>query len=388
LKKIPTAIRFFCFILGAFIGGEILGVTAAEAKDQEIIRVLILRDVSHFRVSGQELALQDLQTGQTFFKNSKVTSLMVERDVGYRLRVKSLSISSQALILTSPRTPIVINGRRYRDKLRVLPGPNRDLWVINELPLEEYLVGLIGCEISSQWSLEALKAQAVAARTFAVFQKGSRSDSPYDVESTVNDQVYGGMGLEDLRSRKAVKETQEELLLHKGKPILTVYHSCCGGKTESAEFLLLWPGDYPYLKSVVCTFCLDSPHFLWYHRAEAENLAKILGSTGFSGPRVNEILVSERSQSRRILGLVIKGEKAPWEISGKDFRRLLGYDQLRSTNFWVKKSDGFFLFSGLGWGHGAGMCQWGAKGMADAGADYRSILNYYYQNVEIGRFPR
>jgi stage II sporulation protein D len=121
---------------------------------------------------------------------------------------------------------------------------------------------------------------------------------------------------------------------------------------------------------------------------DSKSLAKVLGSMGFPSQRVGEIQVGERSESRRVLRLLIKGEKGQWEIPGKEFRRLLGYDQLRSTNFWPKESDGVFLFSGLGWGHGVGLCQWGAKGMADAGIDYRSILKYYYQNVEIGQFPR
>ena len=84
----------------------------------------------------------------------------------------------------------------------------------------------------------------------------------------------------------------------------------------------------------------------------------------------------------------IQSEKGRLKISGKEFRRLLGYDLLRSTNFVVKESNGIYHFSGLGWGHGVGLCQWGAKGMAEAGADYRSILKYYYQEVEIGKFPR
>ncbi|MFH1758179.1 MAG: SpoIID/LytB domain-containing protein [Pseudomonadota bacterium] len=386
MKKIPTAVRFFYIFLGAFISWEIFWASAIEARTKEIIRVLILRDVSHFKVSGQELALRDLPTGQSFFKNKKVSSLTVERDVGPRLRVKGHSISARALVLTSARSPLTINGRRYRSQIRIFPGPNRDLWVINELPLEEYLVGLINCEISSQWSLDALKAQAVTARTFATFQKGNRSEGLYDVDASVNDQVYAGIGLEDHRSRRAVKETEGELLLYQGKPIFAVYHACCGGKTEFPEYL--WTGNFSYLKSIVCTYCLDSPHFLWNYQVDAESLAKVLGSMGFLSQRVREIQIGERNESRRVLQLLIRGERDQGEIPGKEFRRLLGYDQLRSTNFWLKESDGVFLFSGLGWGHGVGLCQWGAKGMADAGIDYRSILKYYYQNVEMGQLPR
>ena len=371
--------------MGVLVSWEIFGFSAADAKTGEIIRVLILRDVRNFVITGQDLILQDLSTGQKLF-NKKVSSLKVEREAGLRLRVKGHSISAKTLGVTSARGFMTINRRQYRDKIRVVPGPNRDLWVINELPLEEYLVGLINCEISSQWSLDALKAQAVAARTFAIFQKGNRADRLYDLECGVNDQVYGGAGLEDDRSRQAIRETAGEILLCKGNPIFAVYHACCGGRIESSEYL--WGESFPYLNSVVCTYCLDSPHFLWNYQMDRYQLAKAFGRAGYSALRVGEIQLGERNESGRIVRLFIKGEKDQWEIPGKEFRRLLGYDQIRSTNFWLKESNGVFLFSGLGWGHGVGLCQWGAKGMADAGINYRSILKHYYQGVEVGKIGR
>ncbi len=386
MKKTAAAVRFSYLFWVVLVSWEILGLPAADANAKEIIRVLILRDVRNFVVTGQDLVLQDLSTGQRLFKNKRVSSLTVEREAGLRLRVKGHLTFAKDLMVTSSRGFLTIKGRHYRDRIRVLPGLNRDLWVINELPLEEYLVGLINCEISSQWSLDALKAQAVAARTFAVFQKANRADRPYDLEGSVNDQVYGGAGLEDERSRQAVRETAGEILLYKGNPIFAVYHACCGGKIESSEYL--WAGSFPYLNSVVCAYCLDSPHFLWNYAVDGHQLARVLRKAGFSTLRVDEIQLGGRNESGRIVTLFIKGEKDPWEIPGKEFRRLLGYDQIRSTNFWLKENNGVFFFSGLGWGHGVGMCQWGAKGMADAGFDYFSILKYYYQGVEMGKIGR
>jgi stage II sporulation protein D len=257
--------------------------------------------------------------------------------------------------------------------------------VINELPLEQYLVGLIHCEVPPQWSGEVLKAQAVVARTYATYRKGNRVNELYDVDSRVTDQVYEGMNKEDVQAQQAVKETEGELLLYQGLPIFAVYHACCGGKTESPENL--WSGNFPYLRSTACNFCLDSPHFLWNYPIDAETLRRVLERGGFSGSHVLGIEVVERSQSGRALQVSIQSEKGRLKISGKEFRRLLGYDLLRSTNFVVKESNGIYHFSGLGWGHGVGLCQWGAKGMAEGGADYRSILKYYYQEVEIGKFP-
>ena len=378
-------LRHFSILLGPILSLGIFFALCGEGGAKEIIRVLILRDVPFCQVTGQELVLRDLPTGQTFFNNKRISSLTIEREGGSRLKVRGQAITGRAFLLTSNRGPMGINGGYYRDKLQILPGQNGDVWVVNELALEDYLVGLINYEISSQWPTEALKAQAIAARTYAVFQKGNRQDWLYDLDSGVVDQVYKGVGQEDALSRQAVKKTEGELLLYQGNPIFSVYHSCCGGKTESPESL--WAGSFPYLRSAACPYCLDSPHFLWNYRMDSEDLIKFMGGLGLSPSRVLGMELGERSKSSRVL-LVIQGERTRLEISGKEFRRLIGYDLLRSTNFVVKESHGSFLFSGLGWGHGVGLCQWGAKGMAETGADYRSILKYYYQDVTIGKMAK
>jgi stage II sporulation protein D len=371
------------FLLGIVLSW-VIPPPLAEGRDS--IRVLILREVSTVKVAAEGFYLSDLKTGQSFFKNRKITSLIFEREAGARVRLRGQNLSAPGFLVESAGSHLWINGRSYRDYLRILPGPNRDLWVINVLPLEEYLVGLINFEISSQWPMEAVKAQVIAARTYAFYQRGNRSAEPYDVDSGVSDQVYGGTGKEDARSRRAVEETRGELLLYQGNPIFSVYSACCGGKTESVEYM--WAGVFPYLRSVECAYCLDSPHFLWNYSIDGERMASALESGAVSGSRVLGLEIEERSPSRRVLNLVIQAQNGRQRTSGKDFRRLLGYDQLRSTNFIVKENEGVFQFSGLGWGHGVGFCQWGAKGMADAGADYRTILKSYYHGVEIGKNRR
>ena len=374
------------FFLGTILSLGIFFICGGLAEAKDLIRILIIRDVSQCKISGQELALRDLTTGRALFKKTKISSLTIQREKGRRLRVLGHPIAAQAFSLTSPRGPLVINGRQYRDRLKIFPGQNGGLWVINELPLEEYLVGVVHCEISSQWPWEAAKAQAVVARTYATFQGKNRAAELYDLDSGVSDQVYEGIGKEDLQSRKAVEETKGELVLYHGRPIFAVYHSCCGGETESPEYL--WPGYFPYLKGIACNFCGDSPHFLWNYPIDSEKLHRTLKRARLLDSEVLGIEIAERSESRRVLQLAVTSERGRLEISGKDFRRVLGYDFLRSTKFVVQKKESGYLFSGLGWGHGVGLCQWGAKGMADKGMDYHSILKYYYQDVEVRNIPR
>lgn len=352
---------------------------SAEANPRQTIRVLISRHLNQIKIAGFSLSIAELPSGRLLAKNRDVFT--IGREKGNLLRLQGKEIRASAFALTAGQGYFSISGKKYKGKIMVYPANNREIWVINELPLEEYLVGLINREISSQWPIEAVKAQVVAARTYALFQKENRSDYLYDLEATVNDQVYEGINFEDQLARKAVKETEGEIILYRGQPIFAVYHACCGGKTESPAYL--WSGYYPYLKSVPCSFCLDSPHFVWTYQINIDKLEKILKKRFYFHHTLEEIEEGPRNESNRITTINLRGKRDKLAIPASEFRQLLGYDHLRSTNFWVKKVNRTFSFSGIGWGHGVGLCQWGAKGMAETGADYHSIIKYYYQNVEI-----
>lgn len=353
----------------------------AEASSEKSIRVLISRDLPEVKIAGLFLSLRELPSGRELLKNKN--SITITRVQGPLLNVKGKAIWAEGFFLFSAPGYFIIQGRKYKGKVFVYPGANRDVWVVNELPLEEYLVGLVNMEISSQWPGEAIKAQVVAARTFAYYQKERRVQSLYEVEGTVNDQVYGGIAFEDDRARKAVKETTGQIIHYHGKPIFAVYHACCGGKTESPNYL--WSGDFPYLRSISCGYCFDSPHFVWNYQLSIRKLEKIFQDQGWSSSPIREIIDGERNESGRIIKVLVRRERDTLEIPAREFRQILGYDLLRSTNFWVKKNGSSFAFSGLGWGHGAGLCQWGAKGLAETGADFQSILKYYYKGIEIGK---
>jgi stage II sporulation protein D len=375
---------FFLAFLLLFPGVSFVPEKLANA--QETIRVLILRDAPMVKIAGQDLIVRDFKTGLSLFHKKGFSSLTASGGASVIVRAGDHSVSAQALTVNSPSAPLHLDGKIFRGQLILFSGPNQDVWAVNELPIEEYVVGLINYEISSQWMMEAVKAQAVAARTYAVFQKAKRAGELYHLDSSVNDQMYGGIQREDARSRTAVKQTEREILVYQGKPIFAVYSACCGGKTASPN--PLWEGSFPYLQSRECNFCLASPHFFWKWEVPAEDLAKRLAAGGFPETRVREIEIRERSPGQRVLQLAVRGDQSRLLFSGKDFRRLLGFDLLRSTRFVVKKENGIFSFLGRGWGHGVGLCQWGAKGMAEAGADYRSILKYYYRGIELRKIAK
>jgi stage II sporulation protein D len=270
------------------------------------------------------------------------------------------------------------NKQLYRGLLEIRKQDD-SLLVINEVDLEEYLYGVMKHEISPAWPPAAIKAQALAARTFALNKKMKNIGKSYDLVATIASQVYGGLAGEDPRSNKAIDETRGEILTYKGEPIAAYYHATCGGETEEVENV--WGGRAPYLESVDCKYCKDSPHYEWETKLDLSVISNALSHKGIS--EIKSIDVYERAPTGRVVKLVIRDEFGKHIMSGNEFRMALGPSVIRSTLFKMKEKRDKVEFKGNGWGHGVGMCQWGARGMAEKGYSYKKILKHYYRNAEV-----
>lgn len=274
---------------------------------------------------------------------------------------------------------LYINGRPYRGDISVSAEAG-GLSVVNELELESYIAGVINNEISSKWPVEAVKAQAVVARTYAMYQMNNHPDSPYDIEGTVMGQVYSGAAAEDPDATRAVSETAGEILTFAGEPALTVYHSNAGGMTDSSRDI--WSEYYPYLLSVTSPFDKDAPRYTWEFVLPEGSLKALLAGAGYEIGELKGIKCDELTPAGRVKSLVISGSSGSGvRMRGEDLRKIVGYSYLRSSLFSVEKKDGLFVFNGRGSGHGVGMSQWGAKGMAGSGFSYSEILRHYYRGA-------
>lgn len=272
-----------------------------------------------------------------------------------------------------------VNGRQYRDRITIYRDGDK-LLAVNSIDMEDYLVGLINHEVSSAWSLEAVKAQAVVARTYALFQADNSRDSRYDLESTIDDQVYGGSQTEDYRSAKAVRETAGEVLVDAdGAVVQAFYSSNCGGITELPQNV--WGSRSAIQKSVKDPWCADAPGSSWTWSIDANAFGSKLKAGGYSGGTVTAVGVKKKTAAERALSVAVTATGGASSMSGNELRRVLGYEKLKSARFKVSEEDGIFTFTGKGAGHGVGMCQWGAKGMADGGYSYRQILGHYYTGL-------
>lgn len=349
------------------------GVSAA-APRPETIRVAIVKGAESVRIDGSGL----------LFTDGSGSPLRLSTPLEVRRGRDGVVVNGQTVsrVIVSAPERCSVNGKGYRGVLEV-SAADRGVLVVDELPLESYLVGLINCEISSAWPMEAIKAQAVIARSYAVYQKGARSNAPYQLESSVMDQVYEGCDLEDSRASRGVQETAGEVLSYGGKVIQAFYHSNCGGHTESSANV--WGISVPYLEGVACRYCQEANPLRWEQVIPLRKVESALRGAGYQAARIREIKVLRRNDSGRVQELGVVSARGLDTLSGVAFRKALGYGVVKSTNFAVRISGDDCIVTGVGSGHGVGLCQWGAKERAADGFNYREILSYYYPGVRLAK---
>jgi stage II sporulation protein D len=336
------------------------------------------------------------------------------------------------------KEPLKVNSRRYRGAvvLYLRTGDSgKELLLLNELDLESYLYGVVPAEMPFDWPPEALKAQAVASRTYAFkkLQEAKMNSLPFDVDITVSDQVYRGYEGEKESTNQAVDLTRGEVLTYQGELITAAFHSCSGGYTENNENV--WKGTpVPYLRGVPSPGEEGSKYFQWTRTVTVSSLCqKIEELKKVSLGKITQLEVLERGVSGRIKTLMVSGSTGSCTISGEELRKVAdlpsalvswqadsqlklsvlsnsgtkeinpnqamalsssGMQQLPSK-ICILSSSGlkeeelssdlgeYLVFSGKGWGHGVGMPQWGAKARAEEGKSYQEILAYYYQGVQL-----
>jgi stage II sporulation protein D len=266
---------------------------------------------------------------------------------------------------------IWIDDRWYRGAVEVIPTGNK-LVAVNHVHLEDYLYSVLGAEMGGHFPTEALKAQAVAARTYALYKSQSTEDKLFDVDNTQTTQVYKGLSSETNTTQAAVKATARQVMTYQGKVILAVFHAASGGHTENVEDI--WSSPYPYLRGVP-DFDQKTPVYSWNKNFTVSELSKSLGMKN-----IKEILPDRTSKFGSVLSARIIGEGNEQTIKGTRLRSLL---RLRSLRFTITPTSDGFVFNGLGYGHGIGLSQWGARSLAEQGVKYSAILAHYYRGATL-----
>jgi stage II sporulation protein D len=362
------------------MGLILLGLPTARAEEE--IRLAVARVPGPASVSGTDLSVEDMVTGDVLVAGKRIVTVGAD-DVG--LTVMGKPTKARRVLITG-RDGVSYQGRSFRGRVEALYQKLRgraSVLLVHPLPIETYLVGIVSGELPPSWPLEAMKAQAVAARTYAIYQKFHSPDRPYHLDSGVLDQVYGGAQRENATARQAVAATRGQVLTWRRRPIRAYFHACCGGQTESAQDG--WGTNEPYLKAATCGFCKECGRFNWTLKVPLAQLESVLNAQKLEVGTVKNVTVTQRTQTGRAAQVTVEGSARSRAMHAEDLRRLLGYEQLRSRNFSVTRDGQTLTFEGRGSGHAVGLCQWGARGQAQQGTDYVDILARYYAGARIMR---
>ncbi|MFZ5351409.1 MAG: SpoIID/LytB domain-containing protein [Bacillota bacterium] len=328
---------------------------------------------------------------------------------------------------------IELGVSKYRGSIYFARLADSDINVYNELTLDEYLYGVVPKEMPASWHVEALKAQAVAARCYAVNSINRHSSHGFDLCNTQHCQVYMGYSGENVNTNKAVDETKGKVVVYNGKIITAYFSSTSGGRTENSENY--WSAAVPYLRAVDDSYEV-SPHSNWEKPLNKDEIKAKLAAKNVDIGDILDIIPLSYSENGRVLSLKIIGTKGEKTYEKEGIRTVLGYSDLKSTwftvqsdadvyiksstntsavinklsNMYVKSAGGvgklneptnkahvksstltatynivpyMYTFRGRGYGHGLGLSQYGAKGMAEAGFNYIQILEHYFTGAKV-----
>lgn len=282
-----------------------------------------------------------------------------------------------------------VNNRLYHGSVRLVRSDATHLAVVNLIDLESYLAGVLGGEMKLDWPDAALRAQAVAARTYALWElkrmRATAASTGVDLYDDTSAQSYLGMERENDKARRIVQETRGQILVFAGALVPALYHSNCGGGTEPGYLYFVVPNIAP-LAGRTCGYCANTSFSAWRATYTKREIGDILFPRG-GKKNVTRVRVAEAAPGGHAarIGIMTAGSSHELLYNANDFRRALGNDRLRSTHFALRDLGSSYEFTGQGWGHGVGLCQYGARGMSMQGFSGPEILQYYYPGAELVR---
>jgi stage II sporulation protein D len=289
-----------------------------------------------------------------------------------------------ALLIVPDTGDYISVGKTMYPGLVALISKGDAVQAINYVKMEDYVAGVASCEMPSNFDIAAIEAQAVAARTYALFTMGTMRLMPYDLKDSQASQVYQGLTGTSSAGRRAAQKTSGVVMLFGSDwQFLPAYYcSTCGGHTAPASQMAGAPDIAP-LCGVECGFCGASSRYRWTTSIPAAEMEKSLSAAGYVTGQLTDIQVSKTSPGGWVEAVDITSAGGTKRLTGYAFRQVVGAPKLLSTDFTVAQSGDSYVIDGKGWGHGVGMCQFGADGMGREGYNYAKILQHYYPGIKL-----
>lgn len=313
------------------------------------------------------------------YKVSAPGTLAVKALGGGKIQLGTLQAAQPIILEPAQNTLLTWDTNVYSGKIFIVPAGN-SFHLVEHAPLETYLYGVLPYEMHPSWPAEALKAQAVAARTYTLKSLENVKNKNFDLYSDVRSQMYKGGGKQYDSVKKAVDGTRGQVLTHDGKLFFTYYHANCGGGTDDVRSWNPGAASIKPLSGASCKYDSHSQSHSWQmniSHAKVLAYAKTVGLTG----TLKSIKIARKTDTGRATNLTIRTSKGSKTVPCGKFRLATGIRSCKISKVSVRKKD--VHFEGKGYGHGIGMCQDGANGMAKSGKDYRKILKNYYPGAQL-----
>lgn len=325
-----------------------------------------------------DIKIIDLTNG----KEIKIKETLIKiYQMDNKVYLNDRELAYPVLLLSKDDRLISINNKNYPCKIKIVPE-NGSLTVINILPLERYLLSVVPSEMPLSFDIEALKAQTIIARTYALYHIiRNNNKKEFDVDDTVRFQVYKSFDynfeVDILKKLKdAITTTEGMIVTDKDSPILAYFHANSGGFIRSGLDYFGKNSDFKYLQKKYDPFSIFYPGSDWKDSIPIPEFVTLLGFTQNTLIEKSNIIYNEN-------GFVKAFKINDQEINVRNIRQKIGYTKIRSERFKIEIDNNNLLFYGIGYGHGVGLSQWGAQGMATAGFNYKEIINFYYPNTAI-----
>ena len=343
------------------------------------------------------LLINDTQEAQLAINGSyQITgSLTNIIDQGQGLQKSKISVSNGGINIGNKRYDnselritglrdgaIELNNIQYRGEIRILQQFNNKFSVIEEVDIESFISGVLGSEMPSTWNEEALRAQAVTARTYAMYKKKIRRNEVYHLDML--DLAYRGMSSESPRLNKIVQDTKGVVMVYDWNIFPAYFHSTCGGHTEDANSVF-GKDSIPPLSGVACNYCNNTKYSRWSTDISKSEIERRLRESKVYVSNISTVKAIYPGAGKHGSRVKIVSANGSKEMNANDFRLLVGPNYLYSTAFDSKNNGKSITFSGRGWGHGVGLCQYGAQAMSEKDFQWNAILKYYYPKIELVR---
>ena len=352
----------------------------AKSRPKDVtVRILLAENQKSARIKHSgKIYIYTLDLAKKY-KISSSGTLAVKTLGGGKVQVGTLQSAKTIVIEPAGNTLLSWNNNSYSGKIFIIPA-GKTFHLVEYVPLEMYLYGVLPYEMSYTWPLEALKAQAVAARTYTLKTLENVKNQHFDLYSDVRSQMYKGGGKQYDSVKKAVDQTRGEVLTYQDKLFFTYYHANCGGGTDDVRSWNPGTASIKPLSGASCKTDSHSKSYKWemnLPRSKVENYAKTIGLSG----TLKSIKIARKTDTGRATNLTVRTSKGSKTVPCGKFRLATGIRSCKITKLSVRKKD--VHFEGKGYGHGVGMCQDGAHGMAKDGKNYEKILKNYYPGSEI-----